>query len=293
MPDFSKTTVTRVINSLYPDAHNVRHIEHGYGNHVVIVDNRYVVRFPRNKAAWEGSRLERFILSKLDFDVVPKLVHYNESPPYLVQTYLPGDNINGDQFRLLPISTQQNIGEQIAIFAHSLHSALDVDEFRHEYSKLIPDGDNNSTYHDYLKEMLTEYTFPTGEQDKIAKQYFKAWLDIRPSKPVVIHDDLHIHNLLIQNGQLSGVVDFETARVGTAEQEMRQLYRLSDTALLSAIKTYNSLAHVKLEIEAAKTWAISQELATYARELRADKKLSPAFIRAARHLRLWFPEIFA
>jgi aminoglycoside phosphotransferase (APT) family kinase protein len=107
-----------------------------------------------------------------------------------------------------------------------------------------------------------------------------------------VHDDLHIHNLLFQDNVLSGVVDFGAICIGTAEQEMRQVYRLSEAALIAAIKTYNSLAHTELNSETCKIWATTQELATYARELKVNRTDHAAFKRANEHLALWFPGVF-
>jgi aminoglycoside phosphotransferase (APT) family kinase protein len=287
----NKTEIMRITNTLYPEAQSVRHIEHGSENHIVVIDDRYVVRFPRTEEVWKRTKLEQFVLSNLNVPVTPKTIQYSNSPAYLVQTFLPGEHLSEEEFRQLPIATQQSIGSQIAEFAYSLHSALDVDEFRDEYAKLIAQNSDGS-YGDHLREMLHDYTFPTEAQDEIAKQYFKAWSTIRPSKSVVVHDDLHIHNLLIRGGQLSGVVDFGAICIGTAEQELRQVYRLSDEALISAVKTYNLLAHTDLDIEVARIWATTQELATYARGLQANHTSSAAFERAHDHLVLWFPGVF-
>lgn len=292
LPLPTDTEIKHIISAFYPEAQDIRHIEHGYENYIVVVDNRYVIRFPRNRTVWNRTKLERFVLSKLDLPVVPKIVHYNESPPYIVQTFLPGSHISEKEFRQLPAATQRILGSQIAEFAYKMHAALDVEKFKEQYEKLNLEEDSGGPYGDYLQKTLQDYTFPTDAQDKIAKQYFAAWKSIKPSKPVVVHDDLHIHNLLINKGHLSGVVDFGAVCIGTAEQELRQVYRLSDEALTSAIKTYNSLAHTEVDIETARTWATTQELATYADELQAGRTTSEKYKRARDHLILWFPGVF-
>jgi hypothetical protein len=73
---------------------------------------------------------------------------------------------------------------------------------------------------------------------------------------------------------------------------MRQVYRLSETSLTAAVKTYNDLAHTELNPETSRIWAITQELATYARELIAGRMDHPAFKCAEEHLALWFPGVF-
>jgi aminoglycoside phosphotransferase (APT) family kinase protein len=285
------TEITRIIHTLYPGAQAVRHIEHGYENYIVIVDDRYVVRFPRNEAVWSRAMLEQFVLSKLNLPIVPKVIRYSDNPPYLVQTFLPGEHISETAFRQLPVAVQRSIGSQIAEFAYALHSAISVDTFSAEQAKLMP-REGEGSYRDYLQKTLQAYTFPTEAQDKVARRYYAAWEGIKPSKPVVVHDDLHAHNLLFDEERLSGVVDFGAISIGTAEQELRQVYRLSDEALASAVKTYNALARTDLDIEASRIWAATQELAAYAREIQAGQTAGAAFKRAGQHLALWFPGVF-
>ncbi len=286
----NKPKIDHIIRKLFQNAQTIRHIEHGYENHIVLVDNKFVIRFPRNEAVWERSKLERYILSQLDSPLVQSVISYNDNPAYSVLTYLPGQNISESDFGQLPIVQQQKIGSQIAKFAHTLHTTLNVEDFKKESNKLKAQVDSGGTYAEHLREMLHDFTFPTPEQDKIAKQFYKSWLAIKPSKPVVVHDDLHVDNLLFENNELSGVIDFAATCVGTVEQELRQVYRLSDAALTSAAETYEQLAGTPVDIQAARIWAITQELATYARCHYNPE--NPAFQRAQAHLKLWFSEVF-
>lgn len=287
-----RAEIMRIIGRKYPNASNMRHIEHGYENHIVIVDDKYVVRFPRSEEIWQRVKLEWFVLSQLKSPLVPKIAEFSDAPSYLVQTFLPGKHITESEFRKLPLVVQRNIGSQIAEFAYSLHSSIGVKEFSAELDRLIPQDNGGGSYEDHLTEMLHGFTFPTAAQDAVAKRYFAAWRSISPSRSVVVHDDLHIHNLLFMDNSLSGVVDFGAICVGTAEQEMRQVYRLSDIALEAAVETYNNLAHAELDPETSRIWATTQELATYARELRAGRTNHAAFEPAGEHLALWFPGIF-
>ncbi len=287
----NKSKILHIVRSLYPDARSVCHVDRGYDNYIVIVDNCHVLRFPRSEAVWKRGELERFVLSQLKLPNVQKIVRVCDDPPYLELTFLQGEHMSEEEFRQLPIQKQKDLGSQIAEFAYRLHCSVNVEEFAAKYAKLTPQDRGGETYDEYLQRVLGDFTLPTPAQDKIAKSYLKAWQDIRPSKPVVVHDDLHIQNLLLCDGKIAGVIDFGAVCIGTAEQELRQVYRLSSAALDSAVKTYNSLAHTKLNIKTARIWAITQELAAYSRELQSKTK-TPAFQRSCEHLALWFPEAF-
>ena len=288
---YGQLEIARIIAERYPDAREVRYIDEGYENYIALVDNRDVVRFPRNEEVWNRSQLEEFILSRLHSPLISKVTYRSDNPPYLVQSFLPGRHMKESEFRLLSVPSQQAIGDQIAHFAHQLHYAISVDEFRQQ-AQDISDPQATGSYGDHLREVLYNFTLPTKAQDELAKKYYHVWTTIKPSRPLVVHDDLHVQNLLFESDNLSGILDFGAVCVGTVEQELRQVYRLSDEALRAAAEAYQDLSGASIDIEAARTWAVTQELATYAREIMSNNTVSLGYQRAQEHLKLWFPKVF-
>ncbi len=54
--------------------------------------------------------------------------------------------------------------------------------------------------------------------------YLLHWLEHHipadPRPPVLVHGDFNIHNLLVENGHVSGVLDWECAMFGAPEQDL-------------------------------------------------------------------------
>lgn len=287
-------TALQIIKDLYPDAQNLKIVEHGYDNLVVLVDEKYAVRFPKHEGAYARSKYEKEILSDLvNFDKVkvPKILGEGENPPYMITTFLHGTHLKSVEIRELSLDKQRKIGEQFAIFAYSMHSLHSVERARQVRQELKLDEFAEEPWDIYFGRTVFKTTLPTEAQDKIAKEYFKKWSELEYSTPeYVLHDDLHNDNLLFENGELIGVLDFGDTNIGYPEQELRQLYRINEIALDAAIKKYEELSSLKLNIEAIKVWCIMQELAVYSSSFIKNDFERPGFARGVKNLNIWFPE---
>ncbi len=286
--------VKEIIAALYPDAQNITFIEHGYDNLVALVDETYAVRFPRNKHAYARSQYEKELLKSLEqvtSVAVPKLLGEKENPPYLITSFLKGEHLSPNQVNEFSLEQQKEFAKKVATFAYEMHSILSVDEARHSREKLKLDETEEEPWSIYFEKMLLHNTFPTPDQDKLAKQYYKRWKGLKIASPeVVVHDDIHTENLLFEDQQLIGVLDFGDTNIGTAEQELRQLYRVNEMVLWTAVETYNYLSGQKLNMQAIITWAITQELGVYADRLQKNDTTHSNFVRACSSLNNWLPE---
>lgn len=272
-----------VTRKLYPNSANFETITDGQENLVIVVDQAYSLRFPRNEEIWQRGAVERSVLKQLaQVPIpVPKLLSVSENPAYIQTTYLRGAHLNANDIRTAPKSLQQRIGKEISQFAYTLHSVLSVDAIR---PLLIPP---TWSYDDYLKRVLFDRQDPNPKIDALAKHYYQAWINKNVVKDTVIHDDLHTGNLLFDpDYHLTGVLDFGAVCLGSAEQELRQTYRLGDEVFETAASTYEQLSGKTFDRDVAKLWTVTQELASYCRE-----DSDAVHTRAFENLRFWFPDI--
>lgn len=273
----------KIVEALY-GAHSATRIVHdGIENLIIIVDEAWVVRFPRTEEIWQNSQAERYILDRLSSESnmpIPKLIRISEDPAYLITTFMKGSHLEIEQIRSLPKNTLRNIGKEMAEFAYRLHTSISTKEIRQFLTA------PSWSYDEYLKRVLFERQDPNPKIDALAKRYYQAWLDRKSGKQLVVHDDLHTGNLLFDDNYKLGVLDFGAVCIGTAEQDLRQAYRLGDEALESAALTYETLSGQPFDQETAKLWTITQELGAYCRE---DSGV--AHERAFENLCFWFPEL--
>jgi aminoglycoside phosphotransferase (APT) family kinase protein len=78
------------------------------------------------------------------------------------------------------------------------------------YRRLISKWRHYATETEHLTSPLLHYLFDWLEHNVPA--------DTRP--PVLVHGDFNIHNLLVENGRVSGVLDWECAMFGAPEQDL-------------------------------------------------------------------------
>lgn len=283
-----------IAQQLYPEA-KITMVDRGYDNIVALIDQELVLRFPRNEAALVRSRYECDMLGKLDgikAVVVPKLVVQHDDPSYLVTSFVPGQNVSPEFINGLSIAEQQAIGTVIGTFAYELHSSVSA-EREAAFRKSAHLGDQfDETWQQYFTRVVAGGHFVLPEQTRLVKQFYEQWMILNEAhvQNLVIHDDLHVDNILFTDNKLVGILDFAEANIGTAEQEFRQLYRIDLNVLEAAMAAYNRLMGVELDIEAIKIWAVMQELGSYSRRLQAGQTDHPSFKRATNHLNQWLPE---
>jgi aminoglycoside phosphotransferase (APT) family kinase protein len=284
----------KALTEMYPQAKQITLIEHGYDNIVGLIDGLYAVRFPRNSNAYKRSQYEKEILrnlSELKSISLPHIIDERDTPPCLVTTFVHGVHLSPIDVNGFTPEQQEDFGKSVGRFAFELHSLLSVDEAREFRKKLGLDELEEEPWPIYMEKRLVKTKFPTNKQDELAKQYFELWKQHDTEEGlVVVHDDLHTENMLFEKGRLSGVLDFGDTNIGTPEQELRQLYRINEKVLRSAIAEYSAHSGLQLNVDAAINWAIAQELAAYSERLTTNNTKHPAFARACHNLNKWLPE---
>jgi aminoglycoside phosphotransferase (APT) family kinase protein len=247
--DFADNNTARdIAYNLYPNSQEITIVEHSYDNIVALIDTNYAIRFPRDKNSYARSLHEKHLLRQLENVKtleVPRLLGECTYPPYLITSFVPGRHVSPSYIHSLSKNQQYNFAKTLAQFAYAMHSAFALDEELLLRKKLkLDELEDGEPWAIYFKETVKDYHFPTVFQDKIAKKYYKEWVDMCDVTPtVVVHDDLHTENMMFNDDDiLTGVLDFGDTNVGTPEQELRQLYRISEDIMLTAVQEYQRLS---------------------------------------------------
>jgi len=276
--------------SLYPNGKQITTVDHGYDNIVVLVDQTYALRFPRNNGAFLRSQYEKRVLANLvsmQEVTIPRVVGEHDNPPCLITNFVSGNHISIDEIRSWSASSQVEFGTRIGRFAAQVHELLSVDEARTLRKDLKLDEQQEEPWNVYF-EKLFALNILTPEQDRVAQQYFREWQQLDTNPDVVLHDDLHSDNMLFEGEQLTGILDFGDTNIGPPEEELRQLYWVNDTTLMAGVTAYEKLSNVHLNVQAIRVWAITHELSTYIKQLSNGKQNSQSFTRASSNLNRWF-----
>jgi aminoglycoside phosphotransferase (APT) family kinase protein len=183
-------------------------------NKLVLLDTDRVFLFPRAAAGVEW--FEREIaayraLAQTELAVVPRLLGYWQDPeiypfPFAAVTRLPG------QVPAEPEALVEQVGRAIASW-HELDPP--------PLAGARPPQHHQAAHHRWLRRALDPGTSAAaaaeaagrlGRPDRAA-----AWTDLlaRAARlpPVMVHGDIHEDQLLAEDGRLTGILDWETARV--------------------------------------------------------------------------------
>lgn len=287
-------TARKIVDSLYPKT-QITMIEHSADNIVALVDTSYAVRFPRNKNAYLRGQYEKHILKHLEgvkTITIPRILDEGANPPYAITSFVPGDHISSANVSKLNEKDQQDFARSVARFAYTMHGSFVLDDELKLRSELgLDELEAEEPWPIYFKRVVRDVVFPTAVQDVIAKKYYADWVrlcDVSPT--VVVHDDLHTENMMFNENHLVGVLDFGDTNLGTPEQELRQLYRISEKVMLEAVNEYQRLSGLQLNIEAIMIWSVMKELADYIRRINANDTSHHSFKRTSRNLNTWLPK---
>lgn len=280
----NEAEAVKVVLAALPSGTPYKVVNHGQDNLIVLVDGD-VYRFPRNKTVWDRAGVEHYVLETLrDYPElpVPMLKHLHENPAYTIARALDGDVLENQDIRALSAAEQRKIGEQIGTFAHTFHTLFTSENIRPFLSEKNP----QARYEKYLNQTLQEAD-GSNSYDKLATWVLTEWPRYDHSEDTVIHDDLHVHNMLFNDTyQLTGVLDFGDVNVGNPEQDLRYVYWMGDDVFDGAVEAYEQLSGKILSRELIQLCAISQEVSGL-----YDPRRAYMHDRANSNLAFRFPEL--
>lgn len=290
---FSDTNqALEIARNLYPNANNLQLIDHGYNNIVVLVDDEFTIKFPRDAEAALNNRFEARILhyfESIKYVQIPKVISENTEPLYTIYVQVLGDTLTKKQLAELSKESATILGEEIASLAFDLHNAVKPNDLLQIKQELNFDPDLLA-WPTYLKNALESCGALSPSQNILAQTYYAKWQNLdKHTNKIVIHDDLHKNNLLTINNHLSGVIDFGDMTIGTAEQELRLILSLNDSVYRACISKYVQLSGNKLDENAIFVWAVVQELSKYATYFTKNTTDNYSFRRAQKFLNRWLP----
>jgi aminoglycoside phosphotransferase (APT) family kinase protein len=183
-------------------------------NKLVLLDCDRVFLFPRSAIGveWFERELAAYrALAKTQLDVVPRLLGCWEDPeiypfPFAAVTRLRGE------VPAEPEALIEQLGQVIACWHELKPPAL---------AGARPPRHHDAAHHRWLRRALDPATSADAAAeaaDRLGRPgRASAWADLLASAaqlaPVLVHGDIHEDQLLAEGGQLTGIIDWETARV--------------------------------------------------------------------------------
>lgn len=185
----------------------------GQGNYVYIVEcngTKYVVRCSSENNAYNTSIVWLKKLAVIDVPV-PKVIvkgKYNEYE-YLILSYIEGKDI-GIVYEQLSDDDKRVIAKEIVHIQNQV-ATLELDDVETDWSW--------SAFVNYILERAEERIVQNGYFDVEKVERLRRCLEqlkdyFASIKPVAYLDDISSKNLLIHNGQISGIIDIDWMGIG-------------------------------------------------------------------------------
>jgi aminoglycoside phosphotransferase (APT) family kinase protein len=183
-------------------------------NKLVLLDSDRVFLFPRaaDGVEWFERELAAYrALASVHLSIVPRLLGRWEDPeiypfPFAAVTRLHGE-VPAD-----PAALVDQLGRAIASW-HELEPP--------QLAGARPPAHHDAPCHRWLRRALDPATCASAAAEAADRLHSpgraRAWADLLASaaqlSPVLVHGDIHEDQLLADGGQLTGIIDWETARI--------------------------------------------------------------------------------
>lgn len=253
------------IRKRWPDqsVREARRSAEGAANDVLIVDEAWVFRFPKNDAAREDLERETRVLQLLPKHVDLAVPETDLRDGVMRQRKLPGRPLDRHTLLRQPRPVQERLMEEMAHFLFQLHrvprSVLDeagVGQTR----ATVGQADAEDLYEEVEREVMPHLK-PYAKA--VVREHFRPVLSGELSlayEPVLIHADLNPSHLLwdAERGRLCGVIDFGMAGLGDSAVDYAfVILTLGETPLRRMHVHHPGIGE---KIDRARFWALAMEM---------------------------------
>jgi len=214
-----------------------------------VLDGKWILRVSKNML------VEQIKLPRVQSVLLAS--HILKSGSFIIEDntyyYVIIEYIHGcDMYKAIPnltIEQSTNIGKGISDFISELHSIKGVAYDIGHYVATIPEykgswKEGHIKYVDALREGLSKMDFDNNSQSTISLSFNYIYDNINSLKyqsgPRLLHNDLHPKNIIVNEGELVGVIDWECSQYGEIDFELVHLIHWS-LFPSDAGRSYNTL----------------------------------------------------
>lgn len=212
----------------------------GFDHVILVLDNKYIFRFPKDNHYKKKIKIEMDLLGQLKSKTKVAIPNYQFVPKdktFGGYKLIPGKRLTKTAFNRLNKKPQKKIAVQIGNFLTALH------KFSLKKAKRI--GLIHAwTIADRIKEFYKrkKYVyFPLSTKEKTYVQNFiKKWASLSvPKNLSVIHDDFIGDHILINKEKLGGVIDFGDSALGDPANDFAWLWIYGKEFVNNVYYSYN------------------------------------------------------
>ena len=212
---------------------DIRSITGSFGKKIYFINQEFLLRVSETSMTLEQEKFRR--IASLNF--VPQIINIGtlqrEAGPlyYTLLTLLPGDDFV-NIYQETTAAQQKQLGEDIAGFLDTMQELNGPHYDIGLYVPALPRffgtwRDGHQKYWEHLKQAseklhLNPVSIQIFERAFRFLQATSEVLDFQTG-PIILHNDFHPRNMLLYQGNFSGVIDWECSQFGEADFELCHL----------------------------------------------------------------------
>lgn len=217
--------------------HNVQ----GWDHYVIILDNKWVFRFPRTKhylVRLENEvSLLRYLRDKVEI-AIPQYTHIAKDKSFAGYKLIPGEQLKKKIFKLVSQKTRHILAKQIADFLYALHKTPIKIANKYSTKKV----DTQKMYEDLLLK-TNKWVIPrlSKRNQVITQEFFKEFKNyLKFPNRVFTHNDLYSSHILLSKNKkyISGIIDFADRRVDDPARDFTELWDYGNSFVQEVYKHY-------------------------------------------------------
>jgi aminoglycoside phosphotransferase (APT) family kinase protein len=231
--DISFAEVRQICAGHQIEVHDVKTLTGSFGKNIFFINQEFLLRVSETTMALEQEKFRR--IAALNF--IPKIIHTGTlqceagTVYYTLLTLLPGDDLVNAYPETIP-AQQRQLGEDVARFLDALHEISGTQYDIGLYIPALPPfsgtwREGHQVYWVLLKQG-SEKILLKPESIQVFEKAFQflqangAALEFQ-NGPKLLHNDFHPKNILLHQGHLSGVIDWECSQFGETDFELCHL----------------------------------------------------------------------
>jgi len=237
-------TGSKIIRDNFPEfaKSNLVGDDTGWDNYAIIVDEKYLFRFPRSQESLEQIEKETEVLSQLHSKLpkhieVPKYLAINLDAdyPFVYYKMIQGKPLTKTLYNGFSHTEKENFTQNIVEFLHILHG-IDINKCK-SLEKI-----NALEKYQNLYQQVTEkcFSYLTPEEQTKTQKFFEDYLQnpsMRNYVPTVVHGDLSENHILITETGI-GIIDFGDTDIFDPAIDLCWLYLLDKKMFRSIVSKY-------------------------------------------------------
>lgn len=241
MVGLQKTKLIQKIKKDFPKLKfsEFKQITCGFDHIILILDNKYIFRFPRDSYYKKKIKIEMKLLGNLQDSTHVSIPNYKFVVPdksYGGYRLIQGTRLTKTAFNKLNKKSQKKLAKDLSNFLTGLHTITLTEA---EEIGLVHEWTITDQIKEFNKRKRFVYSTLSRQEKIFIGKFIKKWAALSmPKKLSPIHFDLTGDHILIDKNKLAGIIDFGDSAIGDPASDFAWLWTYEEKFVHNVYDNY-------------------------------------------------------